>query len=82
MSVQYTGNASNVAGQTITAQVFKNGSAITPAIIAGLATTAGNKTAQLTFTSTAYLPGDVLSIQILPSAVLTAALVDVMASVS
>ena len=82
MSVQFTGNASNVGGQTITAQVFKNGLAVAPAIITGLATTAGNKTAQLTFAPTAYLPGDVLSIQILPSGVLTAALADVMASVS
>ena len=82
MAIQHTGNAGNVGGQTITYQVFKNTVAVTPAIIAGVAATAGTKTAQLTFEPIPYAAGDVFVIQLLPSGVLTAALTDVMASVS
>jgi hypothetical protein len=81
MAVQHTGNAANVAGQTITYQVFKNGVAVATASIAGVVTTAGVKKSSLTFAAVAIAVGDVLVMQMLPSAVLTAALTDVMASV-
>jgi hypothetical protein len=81
MAIQHTGAAGNVAGQTITYRVIKNGAAVAGASIAGIATTAGVKTSQLTFTAVAFAAGDVIGLELLPSALLTTALSDVMASV-
>lgn len=78
--VQHTGAAGNVAGQTISYAVYKNGVAAGTAI-AGVAATAGVKVGAAYFAPVFFVPGDVLSVQLLPSALLTTALVDVMASV-
>lgn len=80
IQVRFTGNVLNIAGQTITATLFKNGSAIAASAVAGIATTAGAQTGSLTYASQAFVAGDVISAQILPSGVLTAALTDVMIS--
>ena len=82
LAIQHTGSAANIAGQTITYQVFKNGVAVAAAILAGVATTAGVKTGNVQFAPVAFAIGDVLTVQMLPSAILTAALTDVMASIS
>ena len=81
LRVRHTGAAGNVGGQTITYQVFKNGSGIGTSIT-GVATTAGNKTGNVTFTAVAFVAGDIITVQLLPSGVLTTALTDVMAGVS
>jgi hypothetical protein len=82
LAAQFTGSGSNVGGQTATFQVLLNGAPITGAASAALATTAGNKTSQVQFPPVPYVPGGIITIQITPSAGLTAALTDVMASVS
>ena len=82
LAIQHTGNVANVGGQTVTYQIYKNGVAVTGAVAAGVVTTAGNKTANVAFTPVAFAIGDSISAQLLPSAPLTAALVDVMVSVS
>lgn len=78
--VQFVGNALNVAGQTVTATLLKNGVAVTGASIAGIVTTAGTKTGSVLFAQVAYVGGDVFTVTITPSAPLTAVLTDVMAS--
>ena len=82
LTIQQTGNGSNVGGQTVTYQVYKNGAAVTAAVLAGVVTTAGNQTGRIVFTAVAFAAGDVISVQVTPSAPLTAALADVMAGVS
>lgn len=78
--IKFTGSVANVGGQTITAGIFKNGASVAASSVSGIATTAGTQTGTATFAAQAWVAGDVMSAQILPSGVLTAALTDVMIS--
>lgn len=77
-SFRFTGDAANVAGQTATMVVLLNGVAIPGATSGALATTAGNKSADVNFTTPVELAdGDRLTSTFTPSAGLTAACTNV-----
>jgi hypothetical protein len=82
--LQFTGSASNIAGQTVTFTLTKTtlgGTTTTMTVSSAIATTSGiHRLTVSAFTvSGVYAAGDVLTLQMTPSALLTAALTDVMA---
>lgn len=71
--VNFVGDAANVAGQTITANWLLNGAPIAGASVAGIATTAGSQAGNVVLgTPVALAAGDIITMTITPSAVLTA----------
>lgn len=89
MRVVLTGDAANVAGQTISIQLNRSVGgaaygAVAAAVITGIATTAGVKTGSVDFTSSPLqvAAGDILSPALTPSALLTAVVTNVMIAVS
>lgn len=83
MRIRFMGDAANVAGQTITCSIAIDG-VLLAATLAGIPTTAGTKVAAQTLGApfTTGAEGEVVSVQILPSAALTAAITNVMVTLS
>lgn len=79
--VQHTGNAANIAGQTVAYDILVNGVSM---VTVTLATTAGVKTGAAEFAAGAIVlqPGDIVRVTATPSAVLTAAVADIMAGLA
>ncbi len=74
MRVRFTGDAANVAGQTLTFQLYADGVAVTAGVSTALATTAGVKVETITFaTAVVFTEHTVLTCTATPSVTLTAA---------
>lgn len=83
--VQHTGNALNITGQTLTYTLSKTnaGGTTTMATISSVVSTAGvQRTSTSTFAAASYAAGDVVTLWVTPSGVLSGALADVMGGVT
>lgn len=86
--IQHTGNVLNIVGQTVTTVTYtltktNAGGSTTMATVSSVVATSGVQRASTgTFASASYAAGDVLTLSLAASAVLTAALVDVMGGAS
>ncbi len=87
IDVAFTGNAANVAGQTVTIKIQRSTdhgatfADVTGATSGALATTAGAKHAEIAFTAVTLADGDILQAVITPSAALTAVVTTVSVAV-
>lgn len=83
--IQHTGNVLNIGGQTATYTLAKtnNGGTTTMATISGVATTTGVKRSNTsTFAVASFTAGDVITLSLVVSGILSGTLSDVMGGVS